>query len=39
MTFTDVSRTEALDGARAEFVMDEDAFRAFYDRNERGVLA
>jgi RNA polymerase sigma-70 factor (ECF subfamily) len=36
-TFTDVSRTEA--DVCASFVMDEDTFRAFYDRNARGVWA
>jgi len=37
VTFTDVSRAEAVDDARAGFVMDEDTFRAFYDRTARGV--
>lgn len=38
VTFSDVSRREALDDASV-FVMDEDTFRAFYERNARGVWA
>jgi RNA polymerase sigma-70 factor (ECF subfamily) len=39
MTFADINRVETLQDAAAEFVMDEEAFRAFYDRNARGVRA
>lgn len=37
LTFTDVQRIDAADDAAASFVMDEEAFRAFYDRTARGL--
>ena len=39
MTYSDANRLEAADDACAQFVMDEETFRAFYDRNARGVWA
>jgi len=39
LTYSDVNRLEATGEACAEFVMDEESFRAFYDRNARGVWA
>jgi len=38
-TFNDVSRDYTLDDACPSFVMDEESFRAFYDRTARGVWA
>src|ERR1700723_3133552 len=39
VTFTDVSRLDALHEDCAGFVMDEETFRAFYERSARGGWA
>lgn len=38
-TFNDLGRTDALAGVSTEFVMDEESFRGFYERNARGLWA
>jgi RNA polymerase sigma-70 factor, ECF subfamily len=39
LTFSDLNRLDATTDGCTEFVMDEETFRAFYDRTARGVWA
>src|ERR1700722_7707071 len=39
LTFSDLGRLDATNDACTEFVMDEETFRAFYERMGRGVWA
>ncbi len=39
LTYSELSRLDAREEGCAEFVMDEETFRAFYERNARGVWA
>ena len=38
-TYNDLNRTETMADASTEFVLDEEAFRGFYDRNARALWA